>query len=257
LNSTSICGTKQSNFDLYWTLTYTERSRADEDKAIYNIFFRHTAPDDNTQQGNFHYVELGAFDGRTESNTRFFDICLGWTGLLIEPNPNIYPGLVTNRPYSHRMSYAASCQDPEEGVPNQTIKFFAGWFTNAAEDASPNRAGLLPHTEVEVICGSMQPALMDVFPIEKRIHFFSLDVEGVELAILKTIDFDQIFIDVLIAENENGFCNEDCPAREQVRDFMQNTKGYILYPKTIKFSDLYVHPKSEYAKHVEEYVNQK
>ena len=33
-------------------------------------------------------VQVGAFDGNTYSNTRFFDQELGWTGVLIEAEPS-------------------------------------------------------------------------------------------------------------------------------------------------------------------------
>ena len=55
------------------------------------------------------YVELGAFDGHEESNTRFFDECLHWDGLLIEGNPEIYRKLERNRPHAHRFFGAPSC----------------------------------------------------------------------------------------------------------------------------------------------------
>lgn len=32
------------------------------------------------------YVELGANDGITQSNTKHFEIYKNWTGILIEPN---------------------------------------------------------------------------------------------------------------------------------------------------------------------------
>jgi FkbM family methyltransferase len=34
------------------------------------------------------FVEVGAADGVTDSNTLYFEEELGWTGLLIEPDPN-------------------------------------------------------------------------------------------------------------------------------------------------------------------------
>ena len=39
------------------------------------------------------FVELGAFDGITLSNTVMLERCFGWTGLLIEGNPTKYAEL--------------------------------------------------------------------------------------------------------------------------------------------------------------------
>ena len=251
-NATTTCGTFDNNFEQFWSLNGTQRSRADEDKTIYNTFFRYAQ--NYTTSQDFHYVELGAFNGMDESNTRFYDVCLGWTGLLIEPNPKVYPVLVQNRPYAHRMSYAASCNETNDrdGDNNQTVKFYASIFTNAAEDNSPNgeaynNSGL----EVDVPCGGLHPVLNHVFP-SKRIHFFSLDTEGVEYSILQTINFNDIYIDIFIIESWNVFCKEICPHRENVRAFMQS-KGYVLYPNKVTFSDLYVHAQSEYASRMSEF----
>ena len=35
---------------------------------------------------NGFYIELGAFDGITQSNTYFFELNRGWKGILIEPS---------------------------------------------------------------------------------------------------------------------------------------------------------------------------
>jgi Methyltransferase FkbM domain len=238
-----FCGSMEDDFASYWALDLKERTRLDEDKRIYHLFFRHL---DRKETQDFHYVELGAFDGIQESNTRFFDVCLGWDGLLIEANPKVYPRLVTNRPNSHRMSYAASCSTEEEAA-NKTVRFWASIFTNAAEDVSPNReAYAKSNLATDVLCGSLSPVLLDLFP-SKRVHFFSLDTEGVEYSVLSNIDFDEIFIDVLISENWNNFCQQKCEGRDKVRAFMKS-KGFLLYPNTIQYSDLYVNPRSEFAK---------
>ena len=67
-----------------------ERSRSGEDQFVYEALFK-ARPD---VRGT--YLELGAYDGRQESNTRFFDECLGWEGLLIEGNPKSYVQVVAH-----------------------------------------------------------------------------------------------------------------------------------------------------------------
>ena len=39
---------------------------------------------------NGFYVELGANDGALASNSYYFELKKGWTGVLIEPSPNLY-----------------------------------------------------------------------------------------------------------------------------------------------------------------------
>jgi FkbM family methyltransferase len=235
------CGTKNDNYATFFRMNGENRSRFNEDKSIYNLFFQHLTPE---QMKDYHYIEIGAFDGIRESNTRFFDECLGWSGLLVEPNPRIFPRLLDNRVHSHRMCYATSCSELDERM-NKTVTFFASWFTNAAENVSDSReAYAKSNLAVEVPCGSLSPTIIDLFP-QKRIHFFSLDVEGMEYHVLNNIDFDKIFIDIIMAESVNPFCGKICEAREKVRALMKS-KQYVLRSNTIPDSDLFVHSKSEF-----------
>ena len=41
---------------------------------------------------NGFFVEAGAFDGEAFSNTLLFELKHNWTGLLVEPNPDLYQG---------------------------------------------------------------------------------------------------------------------------------------------------------------------
>ena len=41
---------------------------------------------DENLVGGF-FIEAGAFDGETISNTLHFELNRGWTGLLVEPDP--------------------------------------------------------------------------------------------------------------------------------------------------------------------------
>ena len=37
------------------------------------------------------FIEAGASDFEKDSNTLHFELDRGWTGLLVEPNPALYP----------------------------------------------------------------------------------------------------------------------------------------------------------------------
>lgn len=43
------------------------------------------------------FVDIGAHDGVSYSNTRYFERALGWTGVCVEPHPDAYERLTTNR----------------------------------------------------------------------------------------------------------------------------------------------------------------
>ena len=66
------------------------------------------------QPGTF--VEIGAFDGVTYSNTLTLELCFNWTGVLIEANPANYARLQANRRRRPRSKviHAAVCDDDDE-----------------------------------------------------------------------------------------------------------------------------------------------
>lgn len=98
-NNTILCGSPPLYETYFGQPKRMTRSMSDEDATIYNLFFRDyytSTPERNNNNLHpkdataaaaaddkaFHYVELGAFNGITESNTRFYDECLGWEGYV-------------------------------------------------------------------------------------------------------------------------------------------------------------------------------
>ena len=220
------------NYNTFFNLKNTERSRSNEDLTIFETFFK------EQHQGRGVYVEMGAYNGKKESNTRFFDECLGWDGLLVEPNPIMTQQVIDNRPHAHRLFYAPSCTEEEE-KNGKTISFVAEDSTRSSIEGIDSKANA--EDRVEVPCGSLTNVLLDLFP-NRHINFYSLDVEGAEPLILRNLDLNAVTVDVLIAENINRMCQEDCPAREEVRKIMVLEYNYALYPDVVERSDLFIHP---------------
>lgn len=94
-----ICGDHPS-YKPYFNLPgLDQRSANNEDWTLFHNLFNATGEDnDSYAQTRGSMVELGAFNGLRESNSRFFDLCLGWDTLLIEGNPRVFETLITNRP---------------------------------------------------------------------------------------------------------------------------------------------------------------
>eukprot|EP00985_Skeletonema_marinoi_P000209 scaffold60_cov137-Skeletonema_marinoi.AAC.8 len=238
------CGAAPA-FDGFFALNSQQRSANNEDKWIYENLFKGKNISDPNKGNNAPgtYVEIGAFDGMRESNSRFFEMCLGWEGLLVEGQPGNYRGVLRDRPFAHKMSFAPSCDAEYERV-NKTVQFANYPMTNSGLKGHAKTYDAKPH--VDVPCGPFTPVLEDIFAFSnKRINFFSLDVEGSENLVLKTIDFSKVMIDVIMIEIANQHCRKGCEVREQVRQKM-STEGYLRYEGLIPKSDIYVHPKSLY-----------
>jgi hypothetical protein len=233
-----ICGNRSDANSSFFQQDKQLRSANMEDLTIYTTF-----RDEIEKLGRkATYVELGAFDGVRESNTKFFDDCLGWNGLLIEGNPAQYSQLITNRPFAHRMSFAPSC-DIKEEMENATVDFHATAFTNAGMEGYALGYGK-GHLNVQVPCGSLTPVLLDVFP-NGHVDFFLLDVEGSEPLVVNNINFSKVFIEVLMVENMNSFCRAECESRTLVHERMKSV-GYKRYSDVVTKSDLYIHPMSKF-----------
>jgi hypothetical protein len=231
-------------FSNYFQQDGKVRSANNEDRSIYEFIFKTLSP---TEMKYCTYVEMGGLNGRVESNSRFYDVCLGWKGLLVEANPRVFDDLVKNRSDAHLMNYAASCTSKEE-TAKKTIPFTFSIYTNAALADTKNMNACNTTGKIKFVnvpCGIITPALLNVFP-HGHATFFSLDVEGSEPGLVDNLDFDKVFIEVMIIENRNEYCKEDCATREKARVRMLRV-DYKLYENVINKSDLYVHPLSRFA----------
>ncbi|CAE7360118.1 unnamed protein product [Symbiodinium pilosum] len=126
------------------------------------------------------FVELGGYDGWHETNTHFLESCLGWKGLMIEGKPSTFKTLQRNRPNTVKIS-SAICNET-------TTVNFGGTGTGSHINAGST---LVP-------CAPLQ-SFFDVLDVQ-HISFFSLDVEGYELHVLKSVDWRKASIASLVVE---------------------------------------------------------
>ena len=74
-----------------------------------------------------------------------------------------------------------------------------------------------------------------------RVDFFSLDVEGSELAVLSTVDFAATAFRLLLVESWNRQCNTpNCPKRDAVRALMARANYSLATQVHVPRSDAFV-----------------
>jgi FkbM family methyltransferase len=248
------CGAPPHYAD-FFQQTWRFHSRVKEDETIYKLFLQpKLAPakaTNNNSTSQYSYVELGAFDGVKESNSRFFDDCLKWPGVLIEANPRMYDELLRQRQHAHKFWLAPTCSMMDQSNRqnnvnnndlNQTILFHDYRYTNAGVlGAAKDFHG--GHRTTPVPCGSLTPIVQDI--LHGHVTFLSLDVEGSELMVLDQLDWSQLSIDILLIEIFNKHCRDVCPMRDEIRRRMEQN-GYTRYQGLVKHSDVYVHVQSEF-----------
>ena len=62
------------------------------------------------------FIEAGAGEGEMLSNTLYFEIVNGWTGLLVEPNPDNLRVLYTRNRKAWILPHCLSTRPEVEGV---------------------------------------------------------------------------------------------------------------------------------------------
>lgn len=152
-----------------------------EDTAVFDAFF--SSPE--YMNKDHFYMEIGGHDGIWESNSRLYDVCLGWKGLLVEPHPKSYERMVQLRPSAHHLGIAPSCAKNSTGI----VKFSDHLYTSAQVGAG----------DLEIHCGPLQHYL-NALSI-KKIDFFSLDVEvstkfQMQIVGLPSLPSEYIFIHI-------------------------------------------------------------
>lgn len=169
-------------------------SQFSQDKIIESIF-----PKD--YQGFF--IEVGAHNGEYYSNTLFFEETKKWRGICIEPIEDLYKECVKKRPGSLCYNNAIS------NVNNSTVMFCENTgYTSGLSGIMDyyekehldrirreNRAYGSTSLIKEVKSRTLQ-SILDENSITK-IDYLSVDVEGAELSVLQSIDFEKTHIEVI------------------------------------------------------------
>lgn len=148
------------------------------------------------------FVEVGAYDGVTFSNTYFLE-SMGWSGILIEPNPENFGECKRQRPYSESIQAAVTNSGDAEvtlSVVSGTGGVDALSFTETTERHLSRVKNTGAHIKkVKVPAKKLSDILLDLQPVD----FISIDVEGGELDVLESLDFTRHAPTVFIIEDNS------------------------------------------------------
>ena len=174
----------------FWNEKYT--SQAGQDKMIKKNFF------DGKKNGFF--IEIGAYDGISGSNCYHFERFLNWDGIAIEPSNIQFEKLKKNRKCKV-LNNAISNEVKEvefievtEGL-TQMSGINDSSFERNFKIISNNQASKTDSTKLKTI------TFDDIVPKNKDIDYLSIDIEGGEMNLLKSIDFQTNRIKVISVEN--------------------------------------------------------
>lgn len=163
---------------------------------------------------NGFFVECGALDGERSSNTIWMEQKQGWNGLLIEMDPSYY---LQVRGKNRKCYSINACLSPESYPIKMQFKEHAmgeGRLVTNTNIPQKDR-----HLILDAYCFPLYSLMLALN--RTRIDYFSLDVEGMELPILKSIPFDKLDIAVITVEYKHG------KEKNKYVEFMKG-KGYKM-----------------------------
>jgi len=155
---------------------------------------------------NGFYMDIGAHDGITINNTLYFEKYNNWTGVNVEPIEEVYNKLVINRPNDININCAV-CNN--NGIADFILNTgYTEMISGLKNNYDPRHFKRLEKENKEMV-GETEIIIVNIKRIEticdkyniKHINYLSIDVEGAEFDVIKSINFDKVFIDVIGFEN--------------------------------------------------------
>lgn len=194
------------------------KSQRQEDKILLNWF-----------EGlcNGTYLEIGGLDGVKYSNTYVFNKELGWRGVLIELSGQNFDRLIINRPNELATIHAGVC-DRKRLLHYVEGKSAVGGIWEFAAETFKERfwKGItLESPEVKPVeCAPLVELLGPQLGESFYFDFFSLDVEGAEFEVIKSIDFTKLGFGIILAEADSHNQRKNMALRTFLHE-----KGYTYF----------------------------
>jgi FkbM family methyltransferase len=173
------------------------KSQDGQDRYIYHTFFK------NSTKKNI-FVDIGANDGITFSNTWFFEKELNWDGICIEPIVNSF----------NKCQKERSCKCYNVCAYNETkiLNFlncngYTEMLSGVLDEYNQQHLKRIEN-EINGQGGSKEVIKMNAIKTQElfddnyyiEIDYLSIDVEGSELKVLEGIDFKKTKINVISIE---------------------------------------------------------
>ena len=231
------------------------QSQMGQDMFLNRWFFKNRGPG--------FFIDVGAFDGISGSNTFYFEKHLQWQGIAFEPNPYAFENLRATRScrliqgcayrQDGEVSFLALSQrDQSEGAKSRLPRsmlsmIFDSTHGGAMLSGIPEHMDQLQWVEwirkpmkldqtlATVPCHRIDTVLADSGV--EIVDYLSIDVEGAEVEVLQGIDFDRVQVNVIGVEHTHSF--------SEVYDLL--TASGFVYQGMLFFDEIFVHKRPRYS----------
>lgn len=151
------------------------------------------------------FIDIGAHDGVTHSNSFYFERHHAWSGICIEPNPVVFERLVANR--------TCNCEnvcisDTEKMVAFTSISGYSEMLSGISDSYDERHKERISQ-ELKLKGGAVKEIEVPALPIAslimkynlKEVQFCSIDTEGNEWPILCSFPFEILKPQIFLVEN--------------------------------------------------------
>lgn len=183
------------------------------------------------------FLEIGCWNGEIISQTAYLEREKGWKGIAVDAFP---------MGFENRTCKLCSKAISKDGLPRTFIKvtidrrdggdvsYFSG-FKDAVKVHLPLIQEFCDYTEVELETITIEKLYRE-YNLPDYIEFLSIDTEGSELEIFRSIDFQKCEFGLIVFEH-----NGDEKARRLIGNILQ-LNGYMLY-EHLTVDSIYINKK--------------
>lgn len=175
-----------------------------------------------------YYLDIGAHHPYYLSNTaRFYK--KGFVGILVEPDPFLYKKIKESRPKDICINLGVSIDDNESELDFYIIQ------PPTLNTFSKEEAERYQKSGHEIV-GKAKVGIININKIIERyakeeVSFISLDIEGLDLDVLKSFDFNRYRPSVFCIETA-VYSNNKIPEKSREIHEIMSHNGYIVYADT-------------------------
>lgn len=193
-------------------------------------------------------MEAGALDGQQLSNSLWLEQELGWTGLLIEPDPYSFLHLT----YKHRKAWTSQSCLSSDAFTRRSVhvslklranyKRLSSWFmqgsshelgvTLATGNAKERKdlQNYLNHADETYLTTYCFPLHSYLLALNvTKVDLLSLDTQGSEINIIKSIPWEKVVVRVVVME-----VLDHTHYHAELVEYM-NGKGFVLVGRSIDY----------------------
>lgn len=183
-----------------------------------------------------YFVEFGACDGRSLSNTRLLEEDYGWTGILAEPNPVWHDALQANRRVLiDRRCVAARSGETVDFLSTDAIPELSRMADIVPDDVHERNGNRDRQTRYQVCTVSLND-LLDQHGAPDVVDYLSVDTEGSEYEILRHADLTRRRFRLISVEHAG-----EVSKRDQIFALLEGAGYRRWMPELSRWDDWYVH----------------